>query len=283
MDSDRLRELLEACRTDSADQGLSEVEALELREQLLDDPQLQTELARLQRWDMAISSSIEDIPVPMGLAQRLQAAVALEMASPTVPDAPDYGAATEVATVSPAKLAEPMHPSRRRWLLAVVSTAAVVFIALGLGNYLRRPLTVDVAALDAEVRELTAKLADVAWEQDKATLPMDAFPNDVRVAPQRWASVSTSLDRKAVVFDLVRVGAPQAVVIAMRAKVASNDLPSRPQLSPDSSTAGQCVGSWQQGQYVYSLVVSGNRARYQLFLRDPAQLTANWPSPVLSH
>ena len=270
MDPNRLRELLEATRLDAADQGLSEVEALELRELLADDPELQAELHRIQTWDQSISASMHDIAVPVGLSQRLQSAVAQEMASPQVEAVPDDMA------VSPAGAAEPPRPSRRRWMVAVVSTAAALMLALGLGSYLNRPTTVDVASLDAQARDVASQLTDVEWQQDRATLPMDAFPSDVRVTPQRWATISTTLDRNAVVFDLVRAGHKQAVLIAMHAKVASNDLPSRPRLTPDSSTAGQCVGSWQQGEYVYSLVVSGDRRRYEMFLRDPGQLTANW-------
>jgi hypothetical protein len=263
MESDRLRECLAAHRADDVDQGLSEVEALELRELLADDPELAAELLRLQGWDNAIAGAMENVEVPVGLSSRLLAAVDQELVQPVVAVAP--------------------KSTRRTWLIALVGTAAALLLAVGVGSYLAQPQVIDVAALDQEARELTADLEPLAWQTDPESFPREVFPDDVRVSPQRWTHVATSLDRQAIMFDLVRAGAPRAVVIAMKTKAASSELPARPEDELPTSTGNLRVGAWRQDDYLYVLVVSGSRARYRLFLRDPAPLTLNWPAPVLSH
>lgn len=260
MDANRLQELLAAIRPGDADQGLSEVEALELRELLADDHQLQTELSRLGAWDDVMTVAMDDVAVPAGLADRLRATVDRELVvTAAAPSAPTH-----------------THFSRRRWLALGLSVAAALLIAVGLGSYLRQPTVVDVAKLQDETIALTSDLDQIAWEGEGTAYPAGVFPSQLRFKPQRWARVGTSLDRQAIVFDLVRPGAPRAVLVAMQTTAASEDLPNRPSMDPASSTGHVSFGAWQQDGYIYSLVVSGGKARYQLFLRESGSLTANW-------
>lgn len=267
MEPNRLRELLEATRDDAADQGLSEVEALELRELLADDHDLQVELSRIGAWDRAIVSAAEEITVPSGLAERLRAAVTQELSAQAASN-------TEATSVAPAGTGP--FTSRRGWMSAALAIAALMLLAIGLGTYLSQPAIVDVARLQQETVDLTSDLGVVAWQPEGARYPVDAFPQQLRFKPLRWGHVATSLDAQAIVFDLVRDGAPRAVLVAMQSRAASEELPTQPSLQPTSNTGNVCVGSWHSDDYIYSLVVSGGKARYQLFLRDTGSLTANW-------
>ncbi len=260
MDANRLRELLEATRPGDADQGLSEVEALELRELLADDAELQAELARIGAWDDLVTLAVDDIPVPAGLADRLRATVDRELS---------------ITAADPLAPAASGH-SRRNWIAGALAMAAALLLAAGLGSYLSQPAIIDVAQLQDETIELTSDLQNVAWQGEGIDYPAEAFPSQLRFKPQRWGRVATSLDREAIVFDLVRQGAPRAALVAMQTNAASEELPDHPSLQPTSSTGNVCVGTWQREGFVYSLVVSGGKARYQLFLRDAGSLTANW-------
>lgn len=269
MEPDRLRQLLEASRDDMANHGLDEAEALELHELLGDDPLLQAEMARLGDWDKAIANSVDDIVVPAGLADRLRATVAAELASQPSTESAPAGAASS--------------PSRRRWISAVLATAAVLAVALGLGTYLSQPAVVDVAALQQESLDLTRDLQAVAWQPAAAAYPAAVFPREIRIKPRRWGKVATSLDRQAIVFDLAPPGSKAtAAVIAMQSTAASKQLGSTPNAHPKPTTGNVCISSWRHDRFIYTLVVSGGSARYQLFLRDSGSLTANWPSPTLS-
>lgn len=262
MDPTRQHELLAAARLHEPDFGLDEADAEALRAMLAEDPQLQSELDHLERWDAMLGHAMDDVPVPGGLADRLRATVDQELAVSPV---------TQSGSSAPAKLG-----SRRGWLLGAMAVAAAVLVAIGIGAYVGQPAMIDVAQLEHEAIEVTSDLEAIAWQDVRAVYPSEAFPRQVRFKPQRWGHVRTSLDRSAVLFDLVRPGAPRAALLAMKSSAASEHLPEHPSLQPSSPSGNVCVGTWQKDGYVYSLVVSGGKARYQLFLRDSGSLTANW-------
>jgi hypothetical protein len=262
MDRDRLREQMEASRAGEVDLGLSEVEALELRAMLADDPQLAAELDRMHAWDAAVETAFaEPVKIPDGLAQRLKVAAAaeLEQLKPT----PNSAAPVSIALLP-----------HRHWLRLALTTAALLLVGVGLWSAWPHPQHIAEAKLIEAMQQLPEE-PEVAWQASLDELPAGVVPVDIRRnRVQRWGLLATDFDREAVVLDLVKPGMPAARVIAVHAPGAVTDLPLSPSYQPVASTGGVSLGAWQSEPYVYVLMVKGNAARYRLFLKDPAQLTA---------
>jgi hypothetical protein len=256
MESDRLQEWIEASRPSQGgddDCGLAAAEALALH-QAAEDPAIAARLARVHGWDAAICGEMEEIPIPDGLADRINAAVQREL------------------TPQPAvtKAAPLPSPSRRRWLTIAMGSAAALLIAVSGWYWGQRPteLTAErLQQLAAEMRDV-ADAQEVAWQDDVSAAPLATHPVDTSLVaqPWRWRRQATSLDRQAVVYDLSHTRRNMRLVV-MQANVAS-DLTSRAPTTPQSTTGGVCVGLWQRDGLVYALVVEGNEPWYRSVLKN---------------
>jgi hypothetical protein len=251
---------MEASRADDADFGLTESEALELRELMADDPRLVEELERIHGWDAVIGAAFQgNVEAPRGLADRLKAATAKEL---------------DQAVVVPVPLnPEPrITTSSRRAFIALAAAASVLLIvSASAWRAWNEPRQIASRDLQVEMEQLPPSELPVEW-QALEELPANIVPTDIRPGRvQRWGRLATAADAQAYVFDLVHPGSPRAVLIAIRAE---SDLPSAAPRMPQSATGGHSIGMWQSQDFVYVLVVKGNAARYQLFLKDPGQLTA---------
>jgi hypothetical protein len=256
MDQERLRERLEASQADAVDLGLTEVEALELRELLADDPRLAAELDRIHAWDAKIGEVFDDaqIPVPEGLASRLKTAVAVELDSPS-PN-PDTRHSN----------------SRRLSRRAVIATALAASLLLLVSGWIVGVLTREQPLIGDELlsaaESLTNESQEFGADWQTGPVPNSVSPELRPKLVKRWGKL-TFAGRQAEVFDLVRVGAPRALLIAIPA--TKSDLGRSP--APMPGTGGYTIGMWQETTHAYVLVVRGDESRYRLFLKEAGQLT----------
>jgi len=245
---------MEASKADDVDFGLTEVEALELRELLADDPSLAAELDRIHAWDAKIDAAFDDsqIPIPEGMAARLKAAAAAEFDQQAVP---------AVCLPSAAGL------SRRAIVGTALAASVLLIVSASVVGVLTREQPLMGDELLAEAEQLPPGDLVVDWQNGPHpnSVAPELRPNLVK----RWGKLEFA-SRQAEIFDLMKPGAPRAILIAIPA--AKSDLGTTPP-RPVSATGGYTIGMWQGQSHVYVLIVEGNEGRYRLFLKEAGQLT----------
>ena len=267
MDPNRLRELLEAFppgMPEGNDGGLDMADSLAVREAAAADPRIGAEVARVQAWDASLLRAMEDVPVPAGLAERLISAVksqeAAEMVTP----------AAVVAKTADVKPAVQRGVPRRTWLMSLAAAAAVMAVAVFGGSYAWLLSGPSAVAIVEEARKLWAVQIDASWESVFSVASLEDYPWSGRLQVATvtgWQKVSTKLDENAVVYKLAIPNGRRAMLLVMRSPRAINGLLAR---DSDSSTAGICIGTWQEGELVYVLMVEGNQQDYERLLQDAA-------------
>ena len=154
MNRNELRKLMDCCRADSQD--LAEPEMSALAESLEQDPGVRDELTAIHAWDAKIGRALHDVPVPVGLAERITDATARagEVGPDTVEGVPgeDGGQST----------IEPAVSHRRRWRMmwpaglaaGLVATAAMIALVgwfAGWGDNLSRTQTAELAQVGSRI------------------------------------------------------------------------------------------------------------------------------------
>lgn len=286
MTNAELRERIDACRLDTRD--LAEPEMVPLAEQLKQDEQVRIVLARSVRFDAVLSEAFHDVPVPMGLEERLLArlravASAIEDCTANAPQSNDP-VPTNTPLVSPAAVAVDDDQDSRRVAVAprpvqsqaatrkrsipwktlagftAISAAIVMAVVLAWPGH--QPFHLD-EALPATVVGWNEQVANITWNENVAEATSRERPLDpgLRVTPWRWAVVATQFDRQTVVFDLTPPR--QAAVVVYCFAGEATDLPKLPPAAPFSTTHGLAIGVWQSRGLVYVLAVQGDRQRYE--------------------
>ncbi len=120
-------ESMDACRETSDD--LRSPELAPLADRLASDPAAKRLFDRVQRLDRRLSAATSDVPVPVGLAERIMACVESNSVEPGVVERAidlehDVETGTSAIHVAPAR----RRIGRRSWFLA--ATAACVLIAV---------------------------------------------------------------------------------------------------------------------------------------------------------
>lgn len=263
----KIRESIEACRPASDD--LLADDMADVARRVNEDPQARLIRQRVEQWDAAIGQSIEDVPVPPGLAERI-----LERLEAARPDEAAQGADRLLAaSVSAASQTVPhtgeTHVvrsrgaaawSRRRWAGAVTVALLACVLVVVVGNWLNRDSQLPLETLAEQWREQLGN----NWEQ-MARAPKDfAVPEDVLVMPKRWQWVDQFTTVPVAAYQLAHAKAGEAMLYVARLK--RDGLPSAPPLRPQSNTGGRAVAYWQSGDRVYVLVVEDERS-YRAFVR----------------
>lgn len=249
---------IDACRPGSDD--LYQEEMSSLAESLQDDPRTRQWYDRSQRLDAAVAEAFRDVPVPAGLADRLLASV-----SPTGID--------EESVVSPAQQRPAATRRRwRRWALSLTAgCASLVLLAVGLAFFFSSEPTLTSQAVVNQAIQWTYTVgrSDDPWNADLAQVPKKyVFDRDsLRRTPSRWQRIQlkTSLDRRAVVYDLTTARSqPTAVLFVVDiGDRETTGLQGGPTFPPSSETDGWCVGTWRKGRRLYVLAVQGDKQRYR--------------------
>ncbi len=262
----RLIEGIEACRPLSDDVHWAELS--EVARGVQDDPQTRVVYQRIQQWDAAVSATMEQVPVPAGLGDRIlerlgrgqplsqtQSAAGEQsgaMVLPWVEAQPD-GASVEMARVAP-------RFSRRQSLGALVAAlaAGLVFAAF-LGKWLQPRSDSSIETLaDGWQQALGPK-----WQDVQRAPRALAVPSAIIVPPTGWQAIGTYSSVRGVAYQLVDAKGNIATLYVVR--LAQSGLPAAPPTAPQSTTGNKAIGYWQSGGVTYVLVVPNERS-YRTFV-----------------
>jgi hypothetical protein len=228
----RIREAMEACRPGSDD--LADPAMAFLAEKLAADPELAEAFGRLQLIDASVAEAFRDVPVPEGLADRINARLAaVRNGQKAAAEAPQAGEvlAFEVASSEPVSSdrvssepdrSEPVAWATprlsRRWVLAGAgSLVAAASLVLGVWLASRGPQVRELQEVCDAARSLFDADPNAMGELVAKVEPPAAYPLgpdfDVSKFPAvRWRRISNLAGCKGVVYDLGEPGAPRAAL-----------------------------------------------------------------------
>jgi hypothetical protein len=260
-----IREGIEACRPASDD--LLSPDMIEAARAVQDDPQARLIYERAQQWDAAIGGSIEDVPVPPGLAERIEARLQsadagrhADLLAGSATAANDVCESTGEVELAPPTARAPW--SRRRWAGAGLSAVAAAALVVAVGSWLsqERDLPLDVLA-----DQWAAQMGN-DW-QPLAAAPRDfSVPGAILVSPARWQWIDRYTTVPVVAYELAHANAGKAMLYV--AKMTRGDVPGAPPRMP-FNTAGKAIAWWRSGSHVYVLVVENERS-YPAFVKTTA-------------
>jgi hypothetical protein len=260
-------EMIDACRPGRSDHLLADLKPL--AEAMAGDPKLADCFDRIQQFDAAIVDSIDDVPLPAGLAQRVLAS--LEAASADLPVMVPYLPAAPAA--APAK-----RSNRRTWLVSGVAAVVACAASLLIGFCFWEPATTDVGMEEiAEAARLLHEQDHDAWGRLVEDIPAPAnFPLGpyLAVSPRSpWRALKrTFLGREGIAYELT---APRQVRATLFVLSAAGSL-TAPQLQPlpampidgMQNTAGRTTATWSDGTRLYVLVVDGDPTDLRTLVRQ---------------
>ena len=279
------REQIDACRPGSDDLTLPALAGL--AEAVDRDRGVADELARSQRFDRAVSAAMHDVPLPIGLLERLEARLAAgESLETTDDEAPARltGEAVSRAilteSASPTAAAAPRRINRRGLWAAVASIAAIVLIIVAsqLSRPPRQVANHELAVMASDW--LNQKLPESAW-QPISSEPPYSVPAGVRSAA-RWQKFSTSQGQKGIVIEL-RGSRPGGQRPARLFIIASRDkysVPTIPYTRLTNTTGQVAVAAWHTANLLYVVVVEENGQKLSDFIQ-PKRITIALPPAAL--
>lgn len=262
-----LREQMDACRADSDDLLLPEhaADLAELKAGVQQSAEIRGLWERSQRDDRAIRGAMLDVALPIGLEQRLLAAVQAAQEQPL--------ACVETVTNEEISVPEVAAPSRqtptmtrRRWVVSTIAlTAAASILAAYLGSQFlsspQEPISKDLLA--AQVQEWLPVVSNVKWD---AKTTQDKFPaNSLRGDVAHSSSVASSQGTITVYDVRLSTSSSRALLLVLpaTAKYPVSSLP----FTELSVSGGWKVGAWQKSGVLYVLIVSERAASLKEFIR----------------
>ena len=265
MSTNRYREQIDACRPGTGDLSLPAL--AELSRAVETDKALADELARSDRFDRAVSTAMHDVPLPVGLLERLEARLAAA-------DVSGVGFAGDVAR----------PPSRlrfnRRMLVAGVglATAAAILLAVVSQFWSPSSRSIPTEQLTAAVSQWIEQSAVNSPGWQKATVPApDILAVPVKSKQQR--TFFTANRENATVFDLTPAGGQQVLLFVVQTPhtYPVRNLP----YTTLRVTGGVKVAAWQKGDKLYVLAVREGGQSLDHYIREqPLALRNDRPLAV---
>ncbi len=263
----RMIEGIEACRPLSDDVHTAEL--ADVARGVQDDPQTRSMYERIQQWDAAVSATMEQVPIPAGLAERILDRLGCGEPVPQTQSAPREQASAVVLpsveaqqdSASVEMAPETPRFSRRQSLGALVAAlaAGLVFAAF-LGKWLqpRSDSSLEMLA-EGWQQELGPR-----W-QDAHRAPHElAVPSAIIVPPAGWQTIGKKYTSvRGVAYQLVNEKGSVATLFVVR--LTQSGLPTAPPAAPQSTTGNKAIGYWQSGGLTYVLVVPNERS-YRSFV-----------------
>lgn len=266
MDDRDLIQRLDACRPGSDD--YRDAELAPLADELATHPQHRQLHARLQQIDRTIGASMEDVPLPPGLSQRLLASLAAAEKTVAIDD---VVSPSPTPSLSPSPSTTP-GISRRAWLWSAAAAASAASLA-GVA-YFRGGLWPGQPVITPELVQEGA-IAFYNQEQPEPGRDPRKFDPDFPLSRSivgferyTWRRIERFLGQArlaGVAFDLVAPSGTAATlyVVPQQSPALASAPPNRP-----ASTTGGCVSAaWNEGSWTYVLVVKGGERAYQGFVR----------------
>jgi hypothetical protein len=259
---------IEVCRPGSDD--ISDPSLAFLAAELAANPELDKRYEQLQRLDRRIAKAFSNVPVPVGLADRILAFLALSQI-----EEPIRIAEAEAALAGPAASEETRATRRRRsrrWLLVTggaLAAAAAILVMVLVGSPSARPMTRETVIQAATDQFTHALETSVQGQLISATGPPNAYPYSrdlVNLPNIRWRWISNFLGRSGVAYDLIGPGRTRATLYVVQG--AGAGLPGVPAKPVSSAATGRqlSVAAWQTGGLLYVLVVNGGPSQFPQFL-----------------
>ncbi len=272
----KLLEGIEACRPGSDDFDLPEMSDVARR--LAEDAEARDLYERVQQSDAAVASVFRGGSVPVGLEDRLLAAL--------YPETSDGEAASVIDNAeidTPAKVERPLPApaTSRRAALWMLATSAAVLVAAGFGVFYLlgsgEPLTVQ-NVLSGTTASLDA-VSDGAWQSVASAPPSHPASGRLKIAPTDWQQVRAMNDSRAVAY---RFGDRSAMLLVFRPRAKVADLPAAPPPTPQDVVSGLVRATWVEGGLVYVLTLEGGGAchDYQRFVDVPGLALLNRPQSL---
>jgi hypothetical protein len=270
---------IDACRPGSDD--LHAPEMAQAAARVAADPVAQGLYQRVQAADAAVALAMTSVQPPDGSRQRLLARLAHAQETAAQEARTQDASAQDAATGAlecvneaiaandehrpPEDAARPVAPPgtrplrvRRFGIFAAALATAAAIAVVGWNQF--STTTISSAALPQRAAEFFARDARVAEPAGEGWPISRQLP---RRAGATRRGVSDFLDRDGVAYDL-RYRRIKATLYVVRATV--DGLPTSPPMRPDATTGGYAVGSWQEGDLLYVLVVSGSEREYRRFV-----------------
>ena len=215
-----------------------------------------------ERFDQLLSEALHDVPVPVGLAERILAA--RESCEPTA----EVSLPHERAASPRSK----WQFSRRQWLLVGGSLGLAAVIGVCVIQFLSgRSRSISQQELAGDVTACIDGLRTANWHPAAAGLPNGVVLDpSVSVTPRQWLTLpvphSAGWSGSVTAIDLARPGQERAVLFVVRssATFAVQDTPTPTALL--SITGGYKATAWQTRGLLFVLVVK-ERGRLEDFLR----------------
>jgi len=250
---ERMLEAMECCRPASDDLGDPAMSVLAA--ELGRNRKLQILFTRMQKVDAVLAGAIQDVLVPVGLAERLLAGLGEPAAKPAL--------AASAACRAAATSTKFSRRRGQRWALAIsIAAAAILLVTVGWFQRSRveySPSSVLEAAVDFFNRDGHDQGNLLSAAATPWGYPASRY---VRLTPEtRWRKVGTLLKSGGVAYELGGATGPRATLYVIRQSVPG--LPDQPPPRPVYGTARCSSAAWQEGQLLYVLVVVGEAADYQ--------------------
>ena len=256
----KTREQLDACRPGMSDECLPEMH--ELAEQLEPNSELRETYGRSQQLDYRIAEAFRDVDVPVGLEDRLLAALAHNEPPMAAEEEIQQPERTVDLATNPRTSNIRAKRKRITWgigLVAALSLVAAMFISL---DGWRRELPVS------EVCRLTPDWVEAlpteGWQENGIARAGDRMPSGIRPSRWEWQEVTTPLGSTLVLRT--QVDGQFAYLMISSAKAAKTLLPMPPG-SPMNVTGPYRIGVWGKGNLVYVLAVDGGDRMYRSLVR----------------
>ncbi|MEQ8787322.1 MAG: hypothetical protein RIC55_13535 [Pirellulaceae bacterium] len=280
------QELIDCCRPGSDDVFAPEIAPLAAR--MASDAVVRQQYERCQLFDAAVAGAFHDVPVPVGLADRLLASLAppsgtVAQSEGEPANASPAGEATDAPVDATVELADrPPSASRRsllRWTMRSVAAAAALLVLAVVGGYAYwcfQPTVVPADQVVDDALRWTSQVQQHPWRTDMAEAPLQRFPREpsLRAVPLRWQTLRSAATSEIVAYDLAPPGKSFVAQFTMRVSHARQfDLPRSLPAQPTSSTGGFCIGACYRDGFLYVLVVEGDAMRYRQYVRAELPVT----------
>lgn len=240
-------------------------------ETIVDDPQAAKLLRGRRAFDAAVADAFAQVPLPLGMAARLAAALEAEAAT------------DEAGPLMPAATPAIAAPhTRRRWLAtagsALAATAAGGALFVWWQNRGRTDLTVE-QVLEASLVFHQRAAVKRGEAKPESLAPHSEFPRSRFVTPHAEPRVrpldEPLLGRTGVVYELAPAGEPRASLYVMSERPGLSApavplLPSAPMTHP-FKTGGCAMSAWREAHRIVLLVVDGDERRYREYLAAPQE------------